>query len=480
MNDLIICKNSNDFFFCDLSKLVENLMKNGSAETASNLLFNLYSNEETFPSTEDLNGVADALLRLQDTYKLETSNLANGDIPIDLLHSKFKSKSNDLDHFISKLTLTSGDCFELGKYSFSNEDYYHAVLWMQQALEQYSKEKIKQSNITEILEYLAFSNYQQNNLKEALKFTDMLLEESPDHYRALRNKRYYESELKNSNKLIKKRGDDGSDDVPKDQLNSEQLNPEKEKELSEREIYESLCRGDDRLPQRIKNTLYCHYLDTSQIPYLKLNRIKVEIVYHRPYAVIYHDVVTDNEINTIIRISTPKLKRATVQNSNGDLVTAHYRISKSAWLTNSEDEVIDRLSKRIELITNLSTKTAEELQVVNYGIGGYYDAHYDFARKEEKDAFKSLGTGNRIATWLTYLTDVEAGGSTVFPYLGIGVSPKKASALFWFNLHKSGVGDYLTKHAACPVLIGSKWIANKWLHEYGQEFRRPCGLNIND
>ena len=40
-------------------------MKNGSAETASNLLFKLYNNHKTFPSIEDLNGVADALLRLQ-------------------------------------------------------------------------------------------------------------------------------------------------------------------------------------------------------------------------------------------------------------------------------------------------------------------------------------------------------------------------------------------------------------------------------
>jgi prolyl 4-hydroxylase len=58
------------------------------------------------------------------------------------------------------------------------------------------------------------------------------------------------------------------------------------------------------------------------------------------------------------------------------------------------------------LITGLTTKTAEELQVVNYGVGGQYEPHYDFARKEEKNAFKSLGTGNRIATWLTYLTGI--------------------------------------------------------------------------
>lgn len=37
------------------------------------------------------------------------------------------------------------------------------------------------------------------------------------------------------------------------------------------------------------------------------------------------------------------------------------------------------------------------------GIGGHYEPHYDFARKEEINAFKSLGTGNRIATVLFYV-----------------------------------------------------------------------------
>ncbi len=33
-----------------------------------------------FPSEEDLNGAAVALMRLQDTYKLDTHALANGDL----------------------------------------------------------------------------------------------------------------------------------------------------------------------------------------------------------------------------------------------------------------------------------------------------------------------------------------------------------------------------------------------------------------
>ena len=134
----------------------------------------------------------------------------------------------------------------------------------------------------------------------------------------------------------------------------------------------------------------------------------------------------------------------------------------------------------VQAITGLELSTAEELQVVNYGLGGQYEPHYDFARREEKDAFKSLGTGNRIATWMNYMSDVDAGGATVFPMLGVTIWPKRGSAAFWYNLHRSGDGDLLTRHAGCPVLAGSKWVSNKWIHERGQEFRKKCGRKINE
>lgn len=76
-----------------------------------------------------------------------------------------------------------------------------------------------------------------------------------------------------------------------------------------------------------------------------------------------------------------QFKRATVQNhKTGELEVAHYRISKSAWLKTEEHKHISDVVQRVEDMTGLLMETAEELQVVNYGIGGHYEPHFDFAR----------------------------------------------------------------------------------------------------
>ena len=54
------------------------------------------------------------------------------------------------------------------------------------------------------------------------------------------------------------------------------------------------------------------------------------------------------------------------------------------------------------------------------------------------------------------------------------VKPKAGSALFWFN-HDSGFNfDTRNFHVGCPVIVGNKWIANKWIKYNEQMFSYPC------
>ncbi|KAK1790958.1 hypothetical protein P4O66_014806, partial [Electrophorus voltai] len=176
---------------------------------------------------------------------------------------------------------------------------------------------------------------------------------------------------------------------------------------------------------------------------------------------------------------------------NRKVMVSSLRVSQSAWL-DDYDPVVSRVTQRLAYITGLNMESSETLQVLNYGIGGQFEPHYDTGELTENSE------GHRIATVLIYLSDVGGGGATVFPEIGVSLKPVKGSAVLWYNLLQNGELSELSLHASCPVLQGSKWgefylafnlrdvamllafslrLAVKWVHERGQEFRRPCSLS---
>ncbi|KAL6726378.1 hypothetical protein Aduo_008356 [Ancylostoma duodenale] len=407
------------------------------------------------PTEEDLTGAAMGLLRLQDTYRLDTKDLAQGRI------LEFQGNS----------TLNAGDCFDIAKAAYNDNDHYHTIMWADEARRRLHHETVKTADLEQVMEYLSYSLYKQGNLKHALQLVEELFAMNPEHPRAKGNIKWYED-------LLKQEG------VKKNEMRRaigrvKNDRPDSVLGNRERTIYEALCRAEVPVSEKDISKLYCYY--KRDRPFLVYAPIKVEIKRFNPLAVLFKEVMSDDEIEVIEQLSIPKLNRATVHDSQtGKLVHATYRISKSAWLKPWEHEVVERINKRIDMMTNLEMETAEELQVQNYGVGGHYDPHFDHARKEETESFKTLGTGNRVATVLFYMTEPRYGGGTVFTEVKSTVPPTKNDALFWYNLHKYGDGNVLTRHAACPVLLGQKWVTNKWIHERGNEFRRRCGLKMSD
>ncbi|XP_022444457.1 prolyl 4-hydroxylase subunit alpha-2 isoform X7 [Delphinapterus leucas] len=364
--------------------------------SAAGFIANLSVQRQFFPTDEDETGAAKALMRLQDTYKLDPDTISKGELP----GTKYQA------------VLSVDDCFGMGRSAYNEGDYYHTVLWMEQVLKQLDAGEEATTSKAQVLDYLSYAVFQLGDLHRALELTRRLLSLDPSHERAGGNLRYFERLLEEEREKMLLNHTE-AELAPQEGIYERPVDY-----LPERDIYESLCRGEG----------------------VKL------------------------------------LARATVRDpKTGVLTVASYRVSKSSWLEEDDDPVVARVNLRMQHITGLTVKTAELLQVANYGMGGQYEPHFDFSRKDEQDAFKRLGTGNRVATFLNYMSDVEAGGATVFPDLGAALWPKKGTAVFWYNLLRSGEGDYRTRHAACPVLVGCKWVSNKWFHERGQEFLRPCG-----
>jgi len=68
-----------------------------------------------------------------------------------------------------------------------------------------------------------------------------------------------------------------------------------------------------------------------------------------------------------------------VNSDTGDYEVTKARVGKSAWLEAKDGGVVEQLSKRIGVLTGLDLRTAEQLQVANYGIAGMYLPHYDYS-----------------------------------------------------------------------------------------------------
>ena len=154
------------------------------------------------------------------------------------------------------------------------------------------------------------------------------------------------------------------------------------------------------------------------------------------------------------------------------------------------NDIMLKISKRMEAATTLNITNrhgSTKYQVTNYGLAGLVERHLDCWGMETGthlpwDRNFMVSTGDVIATFMGWIHNTKAGGATYFtpPDHQQLMFPQKQSAAFWIDTFASGEQDTDQEHAACPVLQGSKWILNKWIHHYNQWRDHPCGRNIRD
>ncbi|KAG9510427.1 Prolyl 4-hydroxylase subunit alpha-1 [Fragariocoptes setiger] len=390
------------------------------------------------PTDDDLHGAALAIVRLQDTYNLTNTELANGIIQEHATH----------------ITMTARDCLYLAKHAFNNAYYGHSLDWFEEALSRAYKEGNTTASVSEI----------QPFYKMATQVVDQFKKEnegSLDTYHI-----YMEASGSREHSTKFRMLEDDNEDYRR---------------------FQALCRGERQRSAKDTSKLKC-YLTHNNNPYLYLQPIKLEVQNIDPYIAIIHNLMTEKETATIREIAAPLLTRARVQTDNGtsDMISKT-RTSQTAWFSPETHPIVTRINKRIDAATGLSADMTDShcelMQVANYGMGGHYTPHYDYLivdrPEEERDQVdeRELYAGDRTATVMFYLSDVIRGGSTVFPRLNVHLKPELGSAAFWYNLYKNGEGIIDTVHGACPVLMGEKWVANFWIRERGQFSRRRCSLN---
>jgi prolyl 4-hydroxylase len=202
-------------------------------------------------------------------------------------------------------------------------------------------------------------------------------------------------------------------------------------------------------------------IDTSD------QRIHVVLRRNRPYVAVLHNMLCAEECDEIIALSAGRLQRSGYMDSTtGDVTRDHSRTSEETFFELGECAVIARIERRIAELMSCPVSHGEEMHVMRYSLGEEYAPHYDYFPWEYPGSHVHLREGGqRFATLIMYLNDVEEGGATRFPKIGLDVVPRKGSALYFEYLNEQGHVDKLTYHAGAPVLRGEKWIATKWLRQ---------------
>ena len=196
-------------------------------------------------------------------------------------------------------------------------------------------------------------------------------------------------------------------------------------------------------------------------------RINILFALNAPRVVLFDGLLSDQECDEMVRLSRAKLQRSTVVNAaTGEYDVHPDRTSSGTHFLRGENPLIRRLEQRISELVSCPVENGEPIQILHYLPGAEYKPHFDFFDPNLPGNEKVLAMGGqRVATLVMYLNDVEAGGSTIFPDIGLDVLPRKGNAVFFAYATEDGQLDRRTLHGGSPVGAGEKWIATKWLRQ---------------
>ncbi|KAL6338768.1 hypothetical protein AAG906_023918 [Vitis piasezkii] len=212
--------------------------------------------------------------------------------------------------------------------------------------------------------------------------------------------------------------------------------------------------------------------------------IPFQVLSWRPRALYFPNFATSEQCQSIINMAKSNLTPSTVALRVGEIRvnTEGIRTSSGVFISASEDKtgILDLIEQKIARVIMIPRTHGEAFNILRYEIGQRYNSHYDAFDPAEYGPQKS----HRIATFLVYLSDVEEGGETMFPFenglnmdkdydfqrcIGLKVKPHQGDGLLFYSMFPNGTIDPTSLHGSCPVIKGEKWVATKWIRDQEQD-----------
>ena len=189
-----------------------------------------------------------------------------------------------------------------------------------------------------------------------------------------------------------------------------------------------------------------------------------------PILYVVNDFLSNDECEAFIDASKGKLKPSTVISPDKH-IQHESRSSENCWIEHSANDIVHEVSKRFSILVQMPIRNAEQYQLVYYKKGAQYKPHFDSFDYKTADGKKNWEPGGqRMITVIAYLNDVEEGGETGFPELGINIPPNKGDAVVFHNTLPDDAATHprinpRSLHGGMPVHKGEKWMVNLWFRE---------------
>jgi prolyl 4-hydroxylase len=191
-----------------------------------------------------------------------------------------------------------------------------------------------------------------------------------------------------------------------------------------------------------------------------------EVIAWSPRLFRFRDLLTREECTHLIALSRPFLRPAMVlSRKTGEAIHDKARRSHNARLINPlRDTVVCNIEERLARLCLLPVENGEPITILRYEPGDEYLPHADYYDPKHPGSAAGLAHGGqRVATFLAYLNDVQGGGETAFPRAELSAAPDAGTGILFFNCTPDGEPDPLTQHAGMPVTAGEKWLLSRWI-----------------
>jgi len=136
------------------------------------------------------------------------------------------------------------------------------------------------------------------------------------------------------------------------------------------------------------------------------------------------NLLTEEECNYLCDLIDKNNQRSTVVGYGGNVNIVSDARTSSTCSFPINDEKVSTVNSRIHLTLDIPESHGEPMQGQLYEVGQEFRDHHDFfTGKGFTD--NCLHSGQRTWTCMVYLNDVEEGGETEFPRLGLKFTPEK-------------------------------------------------------